>query len=274
MPSVPPHQDFKHKVKAKAYQAVERAGVVWVYMGARAEAPPLPAFEILDAPRGRDQRQHDPARLQLPAGARGRDRHRAFRLPAWRPRRSRATCSTRASRSTSPSPTARREYHVADAPWGTQYAGYRAAGPGRTYWRFANFLFPVLDAGAQRRVRQPRACPRLGADRRRHTHVRLHLVEARAGRRNSLPQPAYKDGTPIGGTGRGNKLLPNTTDWLGRWRMADNEANDWGMDRDGAAQQRDLQRHRRHPPAGPGDHREHGPDRRPHASSIWRPRTR
>ena len=48
----------------------------------------------------------------------------------------------------------------------------------------------------------------------------------------SLPQPAYKDGTPIGGTGRGNKLLPNTTDWLGRWRMADNEANDWGMDRE------------------------------------------
>ena len=48
--SVPPHQDFKHKVKAKAYPASERAGVVWVYMGARAEAPPLPAFEILDVP--------------------------------------------------------------------------------------------------------------------------------------------------------------------------------------------------------------------------------
>src|SRR5262245_27809299 len=34
------------------------------------------------------------------------------------------------------------QYHVADTPWGTQYAGYRSAGPGRTYWRFANFLFP------------------------------------------------------------------------------------------------------------------------------------
>src|SRR5260221_1225502 len=31
--SVPPQQDFKHKVKAKAYPAVERGGVVWVYMG-------------------------------------------------------------------------------------------------------------------------------------------------------------------------------------------------------------------------------------------------
>src|SRR5258708_38092331 len=50
MASVPPQQDFKHKVKAKAYPAVERAGVVWAYMGPAAKAPPLPAFEILDVP--------------------------------------------------------------------------------------------------------------------------------------------------------------------------------------------------------------------------------
>src|ERR1700757_4815745 len=51
----------------------------------------------------------------------------------------------------------------------------------------------------------------------------------------SLPQPTYKDGTPIGGTGRGNKLLPNTSDWLGRFRMEANPTNDWNIDR--AAQQ-------------------------------------
>jgi phthalate 4,5-dioxygenase len=47
----------------------------------------------------------------------------------------------------------------------------------------------------------------------------------------SLPQPAFKDGRPIGGTGRGNKLLPNSSDWLGRWRMAANPSNDWHIDR-------------------------------------------
>src|SRR5437867_7359538 len=31
MASVPPQQDFKRKVKAKAYRAVERAGIVWVH---------------------------------------------------------------------------------------------------------------------------------------------------------------------------------------------------------------------------------------------------
>src|SRR5215212_9537410 len=50
MPSVPVHQDFKHKVTAKAYRTQERAGLVWVYMGAQAEPPALPALQILDAP--------------------------------------------------------------------------------------------------------------------------------------------------------------------------------------------------------------------------------
>src|SRR5579862_7957690 len=47
MASVPAHQDFKSKVKAKAYKAAERNGVIWVYMGKRASAPPLPGLEVL-----------------------------------------------------------------------------------------------------------------------------------------------------------------------------------------------------------------------------------
>src|SRR5580693_2166046 len=45
MPNTPPHQDYKQKVKAKAYKVAERNGLVWVYMGERAEAPPLPGIE-------------------------------------------------------------------------------------------------------------------------------------------------------------------------------------------------------------------------------------
>ena len=37
MPNVPPHQDFKHSVKAKSYKVLERYGVIWVYMGERQE---------------------------------------------------------------------------------------------------------------------------------------------------------------------------------------------------------------------------------------------
>jgi phthalate 4,5-dioxygenase len=50
MPSVPLSQDFKHKVRAKAYTVVECAGLVWTYMGAQAKAPPMPALETLLVP--------------------------------------------------------------------------------------------------------------------------------------------------------------------------------------------------------------------------------
>src|SRR5258707_6378057 len=45
MPSVPPPADFQHKVKAQAYKTIERARLVWVYMGAQANTPPMPALE-------------------------------------------------------------------------------------------------------------------------------------------------------------------------------------------------------------------------------------
>ncbi|MBC7727071.1 MAG: Rieske 2Fe-2S domain-containing protein, partial [Microbacteriaceae bacterium] len=45
MPSVPASQDFKEKVKAKAYKTADRNGILWVYMGERKDPPPLPMVE-------------------------------------------------------------------------------------------------------------------------------------------------------------------------------------------------------------------------------------
>ncbi|HEU0160034.1 MAG TPA: (2Fe-2S)-binding protein, partial [Hyphomicrobiaceae bacterium] len=108
----------------------------------------------------------------------------------------------------------------------------RSAGPGRTYWRFANFLFPCWSQA-----------PNGEFDSHMHARAWVPLDDGHcmfvfifwkhAKSAQALPQPRFKDGTPIGGTGRGNiKMLPNTTDWLGRWRMALDETNDWGMDRE------------------------------------------
>ena len=106
--------------------------------------------------------------------------------------------------------------------------------PGRTYWRFGNFLFPFWSQAPN-------------GEFGTHMHARgwvplddehtmfVFLSWKKAVHAGSLPQPAFKDGSLIGGTGRANKLLPNTTDWLGRWRMAANAGNDWEIDR--AAQQ-------------------------------------
>ena len=50
MPNLPADQDFRHKVKARAYSVTERGGLVYVYMGERAVAPPLPALEAILCP--------------------------------------------------------------------------------------------------------------------------------------------------------------------------------------------------------------------------------
>src|SRR5260370_5202987 len=198
MPSVPAEQDFKHKVHAKAYRALERAGVVWVYMGARAEAPPLPALQILDAPDDEInvslimrncnylkalEGEIDTAHFGFLHGGHVDPSELTEDDPFYH------TVTIRAP-----------QYHVADAPWGTQYAGYRAAGPGRTYWRFANFLFPCwiqapngeFDSHAHGRAWVPIYD---------HHTMYVFLRWKRTTSAMSLTQPAFKHGTPSRRTG-------------------------------------------------------------------------
>ncbi|MBV8186702.1 MAG: Rieske 2Fe-2S domain-containing protein [Alphaproteobacteria bacterium] len=230
MPSLTEDQDFRHKVHARAYRTVERAGLVWVYMGERPEPPALPAFEVLDLPADEinvSLIQRDCNWLQAMDGELD-TAHFGFLhaghvdpddVPDTDPFY--YTITNRAP-----------QYQVRDAPWGTQYAGYRAAGPGRTYWRFANYLFPCW-AQAPNGEFMSHMHARGWVPLDDHHTMFVFIWWKKAVSAMSLPQPAYKDGTPIGGTGRGGlKFLPNTTDWLGRWRMAHNAGNDWGMDRD------------------------------------------
>jgi phenylpropionate dioxygenase-like ring-hydroxylating dioxygenase large terminal subunit len=229
MPSVPPEQDFKHKVRADAYRTLERAGLVWVYMGTRAEAPPLPGLQILDAPDDEiniSMVQRDCNYLQAIEGEID-TAHFGYlhgghvdpdRLSEDEPLYH--TVNIRAP-----------QYRVADVPWGTQYGAFRSAGQGRTYWRFANFLFPFWTQAPNGEF-DSHAHARAWVPLDDHHTMYVFIWWKRATSAMSLPQPTFKDGTPIGGTGRGNRLLPNTTEWLGRWRMADSERNDWGIDRD------------------------------------------
>ena len=139
MPSLPP-PGFKEKVKAKAYKVVERAGVVWVYMGTRAEAPPLPAFEILDLPEDEVKVtfiQRDCNYLQALEGEIDTS-HFGFLhaghvdpddLSEDEPVRN--TVINRAP-----------EYHLADTDGARSTPATAMSAAGRTYWRFGNFLFP------------------------------------------------------------------------------------------------------------------------------------
>ena len=270
MPSLPP-PGFKQKVKAKAYKVVERAGVVWVYMGSRAEAPPLPAFEILDVPEDEIKVsfiQRDCNYLQALEGEIDTS-HFGFLhaghvdpddLAEDEPVRN--TVTNRAP-----------EYHLAETPWGTQYAGYREAGPGQTYWRFGNFLFPFWTQAPNGEFgshMHARAWVPLDDEHTMfvfiwwkrggvgHVAAAAGLQGRHADRRHRARQQAaaqhHRLARPLAHGGeRGQRL---------------------GHRPRGPAEQRDLQRHRRHPPAGPGDHREHGRRSSTTRSSIWRRRTR
>ena len=45
MPNEPAESNFKHKIRATAYRAVDWGGVIWVYMGPSHLQPELPQFE-------------------------------------------------------------------------------------------------------------------------------------------------------------------------------------------------------------------------------------
>ena len=211
MPSVPPSQDFKEKVKAKAYKVTERAGLVWVYMGARDQTPPLPALETLLVPEeeiGVTCIQRDCNFLQALEGDIDTS-HFGFLhaghidsndLPEDHPIRH--AIMIRAP-----------EYHVADSPWGTQYAAYRPAGAGRIYWRFANFLFPFWTQQPQgefAKLVHARAWVPLDD----HHTMFYYLWWKHGSALPAQPRPLSRGLKPLGGERPDLEFLPDTTDWL------------------------------------------------------------
>jgi phthalate 4,5-dioxygenase oxygenase subunit len=227
MPSVPASQDFKEKVKANAYKAVDRNGVIWVYMGEhQSSPPPMPMVEAtlleeddadiffimrrcnwLQALEGDIDTSHFGF---LHVGHLDPDE-----VPDGHPLQH--TAGERAP-----------EYHVRDTPWGTTYAAYRTIKPETIYWRFANYMFPFwtqTPQGEFPRNIQARAWVPLDDE-----HVMMIFWR----KRNGVPQSGLplKNGKPLGGSKPSPEFLPDTTEWLGRYRVKNEELNDWLIDRE------------------------------------------
>jgi phthalate 4,5-dioxygenase oxygenase subunit len=224
MPNAPLHQDFKDKVKAKAYKAAERNGLVWVYMGTRKEAPPLPGIEASLLPEGEQQiifAQRECNWLQALEGDIDTSHfgflHAGSVAPEDVPVDNliRYTVTNRAP-----------EYHVTDTDWGMMYAAYRPAEANQTYWRFANFLFPFwtqTPQGAFDRVNSRAWVPMDDT----------HTMFVSLSWKNLPPERAALSTTRgLPGSKLTMDFVPNTTDWYGRWRLAGNAANDWLIDRE------------------------------------------
>jgi phthalate 4,5-dioxygenase len=224
MPNAPPpHQDFKHKVKAKAYKVAERNGLVWVYMGSRKEAPPLPAIEASLLPEAELQIslvQRECNWLQALEGDIDTSHFGFLHTGRVQPEDVapdsllRWTVTNRAP-----------EYHVTDTSYGTMYCAYRPAEARQTYWRFANFLFPFWTQTPQGPFDRVNTRAWVPMD---DTHTMFVSLSWRGSPPSMRP---LKNGQMVPGSRLGFDYLPNTTDWHGRWRLTQNPSNDWMIDR-------------------------------------------
>jgi phenylpropionate dioxygenase-like ring-hydroxylating dioxygenase large terminal subunit len=223
MPNAPPHQDFKHKVKAKAYKVAERNGLVWVYMGARKEAPRLPGIEASLLPETELQIsfvQRECNWLQAVEGDIDTSHFGFLHAGNVQPddvpadNLMRYTVTNRAP-----------EFHVTDTGYGTMYCAYRAAEAGQTYWRFANFLFPFWTQTPQGPFDRVNTRAWVPMD---DTHTMFVSLSWRGSPPSMRP---LKNGQMVPGSRLGFEYLPNTTNWYGRWRLTQNPSNDWMIDR-------------------------------------------
>jgi len=229
MPSVPAGQDFKDKVKAKAYKVAERNGLIWVYMGPRDVAPPLPMVEVALLPEDQVDIilvQRDCNWMQALEGDIDTS-HFGFlhvghldpsEVPPGHPLQ--YTAEERAPL-----------YHVRDVPWGTGYAAFRQVGTPaapQTYWRFSNFMFPFWTQTPQGEFPlhvHARAWVPLDDE-----HTMFVFLRWRSGMKTSLAP--LKSGEPLRGSRGVAEYQPVSTEWLGRWKLKANESNDWLIDRD------------------------------------------
>jgi phthalate 4,5-dioxygenase len=221
-PNLPPHQVFKDKVKAKAYKAAERNGLVWVYMGAKRPAPPLPALEANLLPEAEVRIDFVQRQSNWLAGVEGEldTSHIGFlHFGSVTEGAMQASLQRFALANRSP------EYVSQETEYGAVYAAYRPADDGNTYWRFGQFAFPcwtmppinAFEHNILNRAYVPMD----------DTHTMIVDVVWK----QAYQRLVYSTQVP-GGSTREYNYLPNTTDWLGRFRLAGNNANDHLIDRE------------------------------------------
>jgi phthalate 4,5-dioxygenase oxygenase subunit len=234
MPNVPAANDCKHLMRARAYPTQERAGMVWVYMGERAEPPGLPDIE---ATRLADEdvsvicMQRQCNYLQMIESDLDTSHFAFLHLGSIAPddlaEDSPLRCQVE-TRAPEFAPSS-------DMPWGTSYGAHFNSGEGRRYWRVANYLMPFWTQTPQGDFRDHiDAVAYIPMD---DEHTMMFRFSWRKKSRSF--HPFDKNGDLLAGlTGDWAKmLLPNTTDWYGRWRPIANASNDWKIDR--AAQRAD-----------------------------------
>ena len=225
MPSEPAESNFRTKVRVGAYPCIERSGIVWTYLGGREVPPPLPDLEANMLPDGeamvgktlRHCNWFQALEGDIDTGHAG-FLHYGLADPEVLPK---GTFDYYAVRDRDP------KFVVETTDFGTSYGAYRPAEDGYYYWRIAHFLFPfytMIPTGF------------LGEEVRFGAWVPVddeHVMSWRvSSRRPMRPGAGAPSRSGIPGAQASGGMLPDTTDWLGKFRLAARAENDYLIDRE------------------------------------------
>ncbi len=234
MPNEPAESNFRHKIKATAYPCVERSGIGWVYMGERSQPPALPDLESTMLPPGqftttivtalRECNYMQALEGDIDTVHSNFLHNGAVTLGEITP----GTADYYRQRTVAP------RFVVADTAFGTLYGAQSPAEEDTSYWRLASFLFPfytMIPSGMLGVQMMVRAWVPMDDENT--------LVWTVSGRPVNEPAPPVSvrstmrsQQAPLRVVRQGHGPLPNTSDWLGRWRLGANRANDYCIDRE------------------------------------------
>jgi len=224
--NVPAHQDFKHKVHAKAYKTAERNGLIWVYMGKRqANPPPLPALDMAEVPEHRVDIRFTQRNCNYLQGVEGElDTSHVgimhFGMASKSDFKNRTGSSVYTVTNRQP------EYKLEETDYGYMYAAYRPAEEGKTYWRYGQFLFPFWTMPPINDM-----CTNVLA----RAYIPMddtHTMIVALVQKGAYTRDQYENADRLAGASQNYPYHPNTTDWYGRWRLKLDKSNDYGIDRE------------------------------------------
>jgi len=224
VPNLPNGEAFRQKVKNTAYATFEKHGIVWVFMGDQSSIPETPRIEVMEAGEGEIELEfamRESNYLQCLEGDIDTSHLAFLHVGNVEPEHLDDTDPMRYVVG-----NRRPELEVSDAPWGTTYCAFKEADDGQKYLRFANFMFPFWTQAPQGMFETnlfSRAWVPLD-----DTHTMSVTITWK--RRPPTFRP-MKNGEELPGVAPLG-LLPNTTDWLGRYRTEQNLSNDYLIDRD------------------------------------------
>ncbi|HZT05618.1 MAG TPA: Rieske 2Fe-2S domain-containing protein, partial [Chloroflexota bacterium] len=140
MPNEPPESNFKDKVRQRAYPCREHGGMIWAYMGPRANPPELPRVEWAFVPP--EQRNLSPVLREcnwVQALEGDIDTAHLYFLHArLNPDEERGPQNDQGVFHEDRHP----RLFLTDTPYGLMYGAQRDEGPDHYYWRITQFMFP------------------------------------------------------------------------------------------------------------------------------------